>query len=147
MILSTGELICGPNKGTRLAAQVYLLYKYNFRIGRMCRVGQKVNGEKSLIALSFFSPSEENAAALAKSQDYSVFRNSISLMNPSASEQLAQFFGKEIFPFFMPDENDNATRYIKLYNERGQFHDSVPPSRRLQLPSVTNLPFSSSKQN
>ena len=89
----------------------------------MCRRGQEVVGNKNMINLSFFSPSQLNSKWTPKVSSVS----SINLSTPSASERMVPFFIKEIMPFFdteaetpFPIENDNASAYIKEYSERGE---------------------------
>ena len=109
MISSTGK-----------QATVMTVLNIYFRVGRMHRIGQKVNGVKQLLAISFFSPSQNNIA-FSKSQDEITFAmNTINVEQPSASEHMAKFFCTDIFPFVSPMPGDNATEYIKKYYQKAK---------------------------
>ena len=82
-----------------------------FRIGRMCRVGQKVNGQKHLLAISFFSPSSENQS-WTKGQTPTIAK-------PSASERMVPFLMNEIFQFQKAEDLGDAAPFIQAYYNKG----------------------------
>ena len=84
-----------------------------FRIGRMCRVGQHVNGQKQYLAISFFSPSPEN-------QNWTKGRSPTISATPSASERMVGFLMNEIFSFQSVDDAGNAAPYIEAYYNKSK---------------------------
>lgn len=89
------------------------LNKKLFRIGRMCRVGQQVNGQKHLLAISFFSPSSQN-------QNWSKGQTPTIVAKPSASERMVPFLVNEIFQFFDATELGDAAPFIQAYYNKGK---------------------------
>ena len=83
-----------------------------FRIGRMCRVGQHVNGQKQYLAISFFSPSPEN-------QNWTKGRSPTISATPSASERMVPFLVNEIFQFHDATGLGDAAPFIQAYYNKG----------------------------
>ena len=89
-----------------------------FRIGRMCRVGQKVHGKKNMLAISFFSPSSEN-------QNWRQGQNPNIAVKPSASERMVPFLVNEIFQFFDATDLGDAAPFIQAYYNKGRYYSKV----------------------
>ena len=79
----------------------------------MCRVGQRVNGQKQYLAISFFSPSAEN-------QNWKKGQTPTILPKPSASERMIPFLMNEIFQFQSVDDAGNAAPYIEAYYNKSK---------------------------
>ena len=86
-----------------------------FRIGRMCRVGQKVHGKKNMLAISFFSPSSEN-------QNWRQGQSPTIAAKPSASERMVQFLINEIFQFHDATDLGDAAPFIQAYYNKGKYY-------------------------
>ena len=113
----------------------------------MCRVGQRVNGQKQYLAISFFSPSAEN-------QNWKKGQTPTILAKPSASERMIPFLMNEIFQFQSVDDAGNAAPYIEAYYNKSKvflvmlpifqydFSDGKPPgSRRTKTMKRTACTF------
>ena len=115
-----GYLIVPPPRKRQKRSNIFKKHFTSqlFRIGRMCRVGQKVHGKKNMLAISFFSPSSEN-------QNWRQGQNPNIAVKPSASERMVPFLVNEIFQFFDATDLGDAAPFIQAYYNKGRYYSKV----------------------